>query len=60
MPDLPRFLAHFDQNYKIFATKLRFRIRRVVLERVNHFAKGVKMARLTPLSATKTWKRSVL
>ena len=34
MPDLPRFLAHFDQNYKIFATKLRFRIRRVVLERV--------------------------
>ena len=34
MPNLPRFLAHFDQNYKIFATKLRFRIRRVVLERV--------------------------
>ena len=34
MPDLPRFLVHFDQNYRIFATKLRFRIRRVVLERV--------------------------
>ena len=35
MPNLPRFLAHFDQDYKIFATKLRFRIRRVVLERVS-------------------------
>ena len=36
MPNLPCFLAHFDQNYKIFATKVRFRIRRVVLERVNN------------------------
>ena len=35
MPHLLRFLEHFDQNYKIFATKLRFRIRRVVLERVH-------------------------
>ena len=34
MPNLPRFLAHFSQNYKIFAKNLRFRIRRVVLERV--------------------------
>ena len=33
MHNLPRFLAHFDQNYKIFAKKLHFRIRRVVLER---------------------------
>ena len=37
MPNLPRFLAHFSQNYKIFAKNLRFRIRRVVLERVDMF-----------------------
>ena len=35
MPNLPRFLAHFSQNYKIFAKNLRFRIRRFVLERVS-------------------------
>ena len=48
MPNLPRFLANFDQNYKIFAKKLRFRIRRVVLERVMN-------AILQPLSLQFFW-----